>query len=37
MFWGFANGIRLNGMYNGNLWNTGDSSDNPIYNIGTTT
>ena len=37
MFWGFSNGIRLNGMYLGNLWNTGDSSNNPIYKIGTTT
>jgi len=31
MHWGFANGIRLNGMYTGKLWNTGDSSNNPIY------
>ena len=37
MFWGFSDGIRLNGMYIGNLWNTGDSSSNPLYNIGTTT
>ena len=37
MFWGFSNGIRLNGMYAGTLWNTGDSSDNPIYKPGTTT
>ena len=37
MFWGFSDGIRLNGMYIGNLWNTGDSSNNPLYNIGTTT
>lgn len=37
MFWGFSDGIRLNGMYNGNLWNTGDGSANPIYNIGTAT
>lgn len=37
MFWGFSDGIRLNGMYNGNLWNTGDSSNNPIYKPGTTT
>jgi len=26
MHWGFANGVRLNGMYTGRLWNTGDSS-----------
>ncbi len=37
MFWGFSNGIRLNGMYLGNLWNTGDGSNNPLYKIGTTT
>lgn len=37
MFWGFLDGIRLNGMFNGNLWNTGDSSSNPLYKIGTTT
>ena len=37
MFWGFEDGIRLNGMYQGNLWNTGDGSDNPIYKPGTTT
>lgn len=37
MFWSFANGIKLNGMYNGNLWNTFDSSDNPLYAPGTTT
>lgn len=37
MFWGFSNGIRLNGMYSGTLWNTGDSSNNPIYKPGTTT
>lgn len=37
MFWGFSNGIRLNGVYNGNLWNTGDSSNNPLYVPGTTT
>ena len=37
MFWGFSDGVRLNGMYMGNLWNTGDSSNNPLYNIGTTT
>jgi hypothetical protein len=31
MQWGFVNGSnRLNGIYNGNLWNTGDSSNNPI-------
>ena len=37
MFWGFSDGIRLNGMYSGTLWNTGDSSNNPIYKPGTTT
>jgi len=37
MFWGFSNGIRLNGLYKGTLWNTSDSNNNPIYNIGTTT
>ena len=37
MFWGFSDGCRLNGMYYGTLWNTGDSSNNPLYNIGTTT
>lgn len=37
MFWGFSDGIRLNGMYTGTLWNTGDGSNNPIYNPGTTT
>lgn len=37
MDWGFSDGIRLNGMYTGHLWNTGDGSDNPLYNIGTTT
>lgn len=37
MFWGFSDGIRLNGMYAGTLWNTGDSSSNPIYIPGTTT
>lgn len=37
MFWGFSDGIRLNGMYAGTLWNTGDSSSNPIYVPGTTT
>lgn len=37
MHWGFSDGVRLNGIYNGNLWNTGDGSNNPIYNIGTTT
>lgn len=37
MHWGFSNGIRLNGMYTGRLWNTGDGSNNPLYNIGTTT
>lgn len=37
MFWGFSDGIRLNGMYVGYLWNTGDGSNNPIYVPGTTT
>lgn len=37
MFWGFSNGIRLNGMYIGYLWNTGDGSNNPLYYINTTT
>lgn len=37
MFWGFSDGIRLNGMYIGNLWDTGDGSSNPLYKIGTTT
>lgn len=37
MFWGFANGVRLNGIYNGNLWNTGDGANNPLYTPGTTT
>lgn len=37
MHWGFSDGIRLNGMYTGCLWNTGDGSNNPLYNIGTTT
>lgn len=36
MFWGFSNGVRLNGMYLGYLWNTGDSSSNPIYKPNTT-
>ena len=37
MMWGFADGNRLNGIYNGNLWNTGDGSNNPIFTPGTTT
>lgn len=37
MHWGFSDGCRLNGMYTGHLWNTGDSSNNPLYNPGTTT
>lgn len=37
MMWGFSNGNRLNGIYNGNLWNTGDGSSNPLYQPGTTT
>lgn len=37
MHWGFSDGVRLNGMYTGRLWNTGDGSNNPLYNPGTTT
>lgn len=37
MHWGFSNGVRLNGIYNGTLWNTGDGSNNPLYKPGTTT
>lgn len=37
MFWGFSNGNRLNGMYYGYLWNTGDGTSNPIYKPNTTT
>lgn len=37
MNWGFSDGIRLNAIYNGTLWNTGDGSNNPLYNPGTTT
>lgn len=37
MQWGFSDGIRLNGIFNGNLWNTGDSANNPLYVPGTTT
>lgn len=37
MQWGFSDGIRLNGIYNGILWNTGDGSNNPIYVPNTTT
>ena len=37
MHWGFADGIRLNGLYKGYLWNTGDGSSNPLYIPGTTT
>ncbi len=37
MNWGFLNGVRLNGLYNGNTWNTNDGSNNPLYNPGTTT
>lgn len=37
MMWGFSDGARLNGIYNGNLWNTGDGSNNPLYTPGTTT
>lgn len=37
MFWGFSDGIRLNGMYLGTFWNTGDGNSNPIYKPNTTT
>ena len=37
MQWGFSDGVRLNGIYNGTLWNTGDGSNNPLYTPGTTT
>lgn len=37
MFWGFSDGVRLNGLFKGNLWNTGDSGNNPLYKPGTTT
>lgn len=37
MMWGFSDGIRLNGVYNGVLWNTGDGSNNPLYKPETTT
>lgn len=37
MFWGFQNGVRLNGVYLGIYWNTGDGHSNPIYKPGTTT
>lgn len=37
MHWGFSDGVRLNGIFNGNLWNTGDSGQNPLYKPGTTT
>ena len=37
MMWGFTDGCRLNGIYNGTLWNTGDGSNNPLYKPGTTT
>lgn len=37
MHWGFNNGILLNGLYTGHLWNTGDSANNPLYVPGTTT
>lgn len=36
MQWGFMDGIRVNGMYTGRLWNTGDGSNNPLYIPGTT-
>ena len=37
MMWGFADGNRLNAIYNGNVLNTGDGTGNPIYTPGTTT
>lgn len=37
MMWGFSDGQRLNGIFNGNLWNTGDGANNPLYVPGTTT
>lgn len=37
MMWGFSNGVRLNGIFSGNFWNTADGSNNPIYNPNTTT
>ena len=37
MMWGFGDGMRLNGIFNGNLWNTGDGANNPLYVPGTTT
>ena len=37
MMWGFSDGQRLNGIFNGNLWNTGDGASNPLYIPGTTT
>jgi len=37
MNWGFLNGVRLNGLYNGNTWNTNDGANNPLYKPGTTT
>lgn len=37
MMWGFADGIRLNGIHSGIYWNTGDGSNNPLYQPGTTT
>lgn len=37
MMWGFSNGNRLNGIYQGDLWNTGDGTSNPIQIPGTTT
>lgn len=37
MFWGFSDGIRLNGMFLGTLWNTDDGRSNPIYKPNTTT
>lgn len=38
MMWGFTNGnARLNGIYKGSFWNTGDGGANPLYEPGTTT
>lgn len=37
MTWGFSDGVRLNGIYNGTLWNTDDGGNNPLYIPGTTT
>jgi len=37
LLWGFADGIRLGAILNGNLWFTNDGTSNPLYNPGTTT